>query len=72
MLGGTEILIIGGALVFMLFGPHILKNMGKAAGESIREFRNIKKEMAEPVVLSDDPRPGPKDTVTYPGDSKGN
>ena len=49
MLGGTEILIIGGALVFLLFGPSILKNMGRAAGESIREFRKIKKEMAEPI-----------------------
>ena len=45
MLGGSEILIIGEALVFLLFGPSILKNMGKAAGESIREFRNIKKEL---------------------------
>ena len=58
MLGGSEILIIGGAVVFLLFGPSILKNMGKAAGESIREFRSIKKELNEPVELIDKPKKG--------------
>jgi len=49
MLGGSEILIVGGAIVAVLFGGTILKNWGKAAGESIREFRKIKKELNEPL-----------------------
>lgn len=49
MLGGSEVLIIGGAIVVILFGGTILKNWGKAAGESIREFRKIKQELNEPL-----------------------
>ena len=55
MLGASEILIIGGVLVFLLFGPKILKNLGTGAGESIREFRKIKKEFNEPLLDDVDP-----------------
>lgn len=64
MLGGTEILILAGAFVAVFFGGTILRNWGKAAGESIREVRKLKKEFSEP--LSDDPRPGPTNAVDYP------
>ena len=50
MLGGTEFLIIGGAIVAVCFGPKILKSWGKGAGESIREYRKLKKEFNEPLV----------------------
>jgi len=49
MLGGTEILILAGAFVAIFFGGTILKNWGKAAGESIREVRKLKKEFSEPL-----------------------
>ncbi len=49
MLGGTEILIIGGAIVAVCFGGSILKSWGKGAGESIREFRKLKTEFNKPL-----------------------
>ena len=55
MLGGTEILILGGAFVAVFFGGTILRNWGKAAGESIREVRKLKKEFSEPLVDDVDP-----------------
>ncbi len=49
MLGGTEILILAGAFVGVFFGGSILKSWGKGLGESIREVRKIKAELAEPL-----------------------
>lgn len=50
MLGGTEILIIGGAIVAVCFGPKILMSWGKGAGESIREYRRLKQEFNAPLT----------------------
>ncbi len=58
MLGGSEILIIGGAIVAVCFGGKILKSWGTGLGESIREVRKIKKELDEPLV--DDVGPAKK------------
>ncbi len=66
MLGGTEILILAGAFVAVFFGGTILRNWGKAAGESIREVRKLKKEFSEPLVDDGDT------TGTQPGAKKGN
>ncbi len=49
MLGGSEILIIGGAIVAVCFGGKILKSWGTGLGESIREVRKIKRELNEPL-----------------------
>ena len=53
MLGGTELLIIGGAFVGVFFGGKILKSWGKGLGESIREVRKIKAELNEPLPKLD-------------------
>lgn len=47
MLGGlgmTELLVIAG-IVALIFGPRQIPKMGKALGETIREFRGVKKEL---------------------------
>ena len=58
MLGGSEILIIGGAIVAVCFGGKILKSWGTGAGESIREFRKLKHELNAPIGI--DPGREPK------------
>lgn len=54
MLGATEMLIIGGVIGVFVFGPSFVAKIGKATGESIREFRKVKKELAEPLDLTDE------------------
>lgn len=47
MLGGigmTELLVVAG-IVALIFGPRQIPKMGKALGETIREFRGVKKEL---------------------------
>lgn len=47
MLGGLgmpELLVIGAILV-VLFGPSQLPKIGRAAGDTIREFRKVGKEL---------------------------
>ena len=58
MLGGSEILIIGGAIVAIFFGGTILKSWGKGLAQSIREVRKIKQELSEPIELIDQPKKG--------------
>ncbi len=53
MLGGTEILIIGGAIVGVCFGGKILKSWGTGLGESIREVRKIKQELDAPLTIDE-------------------
>lgn len=43
-LGMPELLIIA-AVALLIFGPRRLPQMGKALGETIREFRNVGKEI---------------------------
>lgn len=43
-LGVQELLIIG-AVALLIFGPSRLPKMGKAFGETIREFRKVGKDL---------------------------
>jgi sec-independent protein translocase protein TatA len=43
---GTQELIIIGVLIFIIFGAKRLPEIGKGLGGAIREFRNVKKEIA--------------------------
>lgn len=43
-LGMPEILVIG-VILALLFGPAQLPKLGRSIGETIREFRNIGKEI---------------------------
>lgn len=44
MPGIGELLIIG-VIVALIFGPKQVPKLGKALGETIREFRNVGKEL---------------------------
>lgn len=44
--GLPELGIILG-IVFLIFGPSRLPQFGKAIGQTLKEFRGIKKELAE-------------------------
>jgi sec-independent protein translocase protein TatA len=43
---GTSELIIIGVIIFVIFGAKRLPDIGKGLGGAIREFRNVKKEIA--------------------------
>lgn len=43
---GTNELIVIGVLIFIIFGAKRLPEIGKGLGGAIREFRNVKKEIA--------------------------
>ena len=43
-LGMPELLVIA-ALALLIFGPRRLPQMGKALGDTIKEFRNVGKEI---------------------------
>jgi sec-independent protein translocase protein TatA len=44
-LGTTELIVIG-VIIFVIFGAKRLPEIGKGLGGAIREFRNVKKEIA--------------------------
>ncbi len=45
MLGATEMLIVAGAIIAVVAGPSLLPRFGRGLGQSIKEFRNVKKEL---------------------------
>ncbi len=47
-LGMPEILIVA-AIALLIFGPRQLPKMGKALGETIKEFRGVGKEIARGI-----------------------
>lgn len=51
-LGMMELLVIAG-ICALIFGPRQIPKMGKALGETIREFRGVKKELVK--LRDDDP-----------------
>ena len=53
MLGVPEMVVIAGVIGVFVFGPVFLRKMGSAVGDSIREFRKVKKELAEPLVIEE-------------------
>lgn len=77
MLGGTEILIICGVFGVLLFGPSFLRKLGTASGDTIREFKKVKKEFDSPIDYKSDtghPMPGHPDYIVGvdPAAKKGN
>ena len=42
-IGPTEVLIVA-LIIMLLFGGKILNNLGKSAGETIKELRKVGKE----------------------------
>jgi sec-independent protein translocase protein TatA len=48
-LGPMEIAIVAGVFL-LLFGPSQIPRMGKALGESIKEFRKVGKELSQSVA----------------------
>jgi len=51
LLGFTETIIIAGVIGVFCFGPMFLRKTGTAVGETIREFRKVKKELGEPLTI---------------------
>lgn len=47
-IGGTELLVVL-FVVFLLFGPRKLPELGKSLGKGMREFRNAMKGMQQDI-----------------------
>lgn len=45
-IGPTEIIIVL-AIIFFLFGRKVLMSLGKTSGETVKEFKKIKKSLTE-------------------------
>jgi len=45
-IGPTELLVIA-LIIMLLFGGKILNNLGKSAGETIKELRKVGKELSD-------------------------
>ena len=46
MIGAQELLVIGG-IAMLIFGPAQLPKLGRALGETIKEFRGISKDLTD-------------------------
>lgn len=46
MVGVQELLVIG-LIVMVIFGPRQLPKLGRAMGETIKEFRGVRKELED-------------------------
>lgn len=44
---GLQELMVIGVIVMLIFGPRQLPKLGKALGETIKEFRSVRKELNE-------------------------
>lgn len=53
MIGAQEIMVIAG-VALLIFGPRQLPKLARSAGESLREFRNVKKELSDGLDDVDD------------------
>jgi Sec-independent protein translocase protein TatA len=51
----TEIILIA-IILIVIFGPKIIKALGKTGGESFREVKKIKKELKS-AITEDDKNP---------------
>lgn len=53
MLGVPELLVVA-VIVLLIFGPRQLPKMGRAFGETIKEFRGVGKQLQEFHEKDDD------------------
>lgn len=60
---GTPELVVIGVIVFVIFGAKRLPDIGKGLGGAIREFRQVKKDLAQDDTPSNSLESGVKDKV---------
>jgi TatA/E family protein of Tat protein translocase len=53
-IGTTEMILIAVILV-LVFGPKLVKSLGRTSGETFKEVKKIKKEFTEAVKDGDKP-----------------
>jgi len=52
-IGSTEIIIIL-LILIVIFGASLVKRLGKASGETLREIKGVKKEFTKAIEDDDD------------------
>ena len=62
-LGTVEIIVLI-AIIFLIFGPKILKKLGKTGGETLKEVKNIKKTFKDALEDDDDDKKPTTNTIT--------
>ncbi|HJZ06044.1 MAG: hypothetical protein A3B47_03595 [Candidatus Levybacteria bacterium RIFCSPLOWO2_01_FULL_39_24] len=55
-IGTTEIILIA-IILLVIFGPRLIKMLGRTSGQTLKEVKNIKKEFTKAIEV-DDNKPG--------------
>jgi sec-independent protein translocase protein TatA len=69
-LGTTELIVIG-VIIFLIFGAKRIPEIGKGLGESIREFKKIKKEVVSVETIDRDGKEDSKEDKSDTGSVQG-
>ncbi len=57
-IGSTEIILIV-IILIVIFGPRLIKALGRTSGETLKEVKKVKKEFTNAIEV-DDNEPGKK------------
>lgn len=52
-ISSTELIIIL-IILIVLFGPRLIKALGRTSGETVKEVKQIKKEFTKAIEIDDD------------------
>lgn len=56
-IGSTEIILIA-IILIVIFGPRLIKALGRTSGETLKEVKKVKKEFTKAIEIEDDDKPG--------------
>ncbi len=55
-ISSTELILIA-IILIVIFGPRLIKALGRTSGETVKEVKKIKKEFTKAIEIDDDNKP---------------